>query len=166
MTTTSPKSAAGYTQINSFGGRSISIRDESGALLWDSGKAFEELTARVDPADFNADNEEQGADKRSDDKGPEPEGVEVGTVGGRTYAFVGLERNSGIVAVDVTDPRAGRIAGFGTNRTPGDPEAGAAGDLGPEGVHFIAAEDSPNGRPLLAVGNEVSGTTTLWQIGR
>lgn len=166
MTTTSPQGANGYTEINSFGGRSISIRNaDTGALMWDSGDAFEQLTAKVDPTNFNANHEENGADARSDDKGPEPEGVDLGKIGGRTYAFVGLERNSGIVAVDVTDPANGRIAGFGSNRKAGDPEAGTAGDLGPEGVHFIAADQSPNGKPLLVVGNEVSGTTTVWQVG-
>jgi hypothetical protein len=39
-----------------------------------------------------------------------------------------------------------------------------AGDLGPEGVAFITAEDSPNGQPMLVVGNEISGTTTLYGI--
>ncbi len=39
-----------------------------------------------------------------------------------------------------------------------------AGDLGPEGIAFIPAADSPNGQPLIAVGNEVSGTTTVFAI--
>jgi hypothetical protein len=38
------------------------------------------------------------------------------------------------------------------------------GDRGPEGVHFIAAEKSPNGKPLLIVGNETSGTTAILQV--
>jgi hypothetical protein len=38
------------------------------------------------------------------------------------------------------------------------------GDLGPEGLHFIAAKDSPNGKPLLLVGNEVSGSTAVIQL--
>lgn len=39
-----------------------------------------------------------------------------------------------------------------------------AGDLGPEGVRFIAAKDSPTHTPLVAVANEVSGTTTLYRV--
>ena len=70
-----------------------------------------------------------------------------------------------IVGVDVTDPRSARIAGWGTNRDEsGDAEAGTAGDLGPEGIHFIPASQSPSRQPLLLVGNEVSGTTTIWQV--
>ncbi|MEI2776746.1 MAG: hypothetical protein V9G19_12420 [Tetrasphaera sp.] len=166
VTTTAPQSARGYTQLQSFGGRSISVRNaRTGALVWDFGASVEWLTSRRVPALFNADNTENGADKRSDNKGPEPEGVDLGTIGAKTHAFVGLERQSGIVVVDVSDPAAGQIVGYASNRDPeGDPEAGTAGDLGPEGILFVPGADSPNGRPLLIVGNEVSGTTTIWQV--
>jgi len=40
----------------------------------------------------------------------------------------------------------------------------AAGDLGPEGIIFIAPEDSPTAQPLVVVGNEVSGTTTAYRV--
>jgi hypothetical protein len=165
-TTTSPAGPAGLAEIHTFGGRSISVVDmASGTLSWDSGDALEKLVAQVRPTWFNSDHESASADNRSDNKGPEPEGLALGKVGGNTFAFVGLERQSGVAVFDVTDPRAGRLAGFGSNRVfTGDPQAGTAGDLGPEGVHFIAAGDSPNGKPMLAVGNEVSGTTTLWQV--
>jgi hypothetical protein len=36
--------------------------------------------------------------------------------------------------------------------------------MAPEGLTFIPAHQSPNGFPLLVVGNEVSGTTTLYRI--
>jgi hypothetical protein len=39
-----------------------------------------------------------------------------------------------------------------------------AGDLGPEGLAFVSAKDSPNGRPLLIVGNEISGSTRVYEV--
>ena len=41
---------------------------------------------------------------------------------------------------------------------------GDKGDLGPEGLTLIPAYKSPNGKPLLIVGNEGSGTTAVMQI--
>lgn len=166
VTTTSPRGRDGYTQLHSFGGRSMSVRDARGRLVYDSGDALERLTSQRRAVFFNANHDENGStDARSDAKGPEPEGVDVGQVGGRKLAFLGLERNSGIAVFDVTRPARTRIVGYGLNRDDaGDPEAGSAGDLGPEGVHFIAARRSPTGQPLLLVGNEVSGTVTVWRV--
>lgn len=169
VTTTGPRSADGYTGLRTFGTRSVTVRDAATQrVVWDSGDRLEQLTAQATPELFNADNAENDSmDSRSDNKGPEPEGVDVGTIGWRQYAFVGLERNSGIAVVDVTTPASAKIAGYGVNRDDsGDPEAGTAGDLGPEGVHFVHARFSPTGKPLLLVGNEVSGTTTVWEVTR
>nr|SBO97730.1 Alkaline phosphatase [Nonomuraea gerenzanensis] len=163
----SPKDAEGrYTELRAFGGRSISVRAADGTLVWDSGSELEQLVARELPAQFNADNEENGSfDSRSDNKGPEPEGVTVGEVRGRTYAFAGLERVGGVVAYDLSDPRRPRLAGYVNTRDfAGDVEAGTAGDVGPEGVLFIDAHDSPTRTPLLVVGNEVSGTTAVYEL--
>ncbi|RCG28955.1 alkaline phosphatase [Sphaerisporangium album] len=163
----SPKDASGaYTELYGFGGRSISVRSATGELVWDSGDELEQLVARELPAEFNADNAENGSfDSRSDNKGPEPEGVTVGEVGGRTYAFAGLERVGGIVAYDVSDPRRPVLADYlNTRDFAGSVEDGTAGDVGPEGVLFVPAGDSPTRRPLLVVGHEVSGTTTIYEI--
>ncbi len=104
-------------------------------------------------------------DDRSDDKGPEPEALAIGVVRGRTYAFIGNERQSNIMIYDVTNPRAVRFASQWWNRNPTVANNTAeAGDLGPEGMVFIPANESPNGMPLLVVANEVSGTTTIWQV--
>jgi DNA-binding beta-propeller fold protein YncE len=156
-----------YEEIHSYGARSISIRDAAGDLVYDSGDIMEYATSLALPDDFNSTNDENDSfDDRSDDKGPEPEGVVVGSVQGRQYAFVGLERVGGIMIFDVTRPEAARYVGYVNNRdfSVTDPETPAAGDLGPEGLLFIKAEDSPNGAPLLVVGNEVSGTTTVYEI--
>ncbi|WP_329035398.1 choice-of-anchor I family protein [Streptomyces sp. NBC_01725] len=168
ITSTSPRDSQGrVTELNSLGGRSVSVRDERGRLVWDSGDDLEQLTAKAFPEDFNTDNAENDPDSRSDSKGPEPEGITTGTVRGTTYAFVGLERPGGIAAYDLSDPRRPKAAGYVNSRDfAGDPEAGTAGDLGPEGVLFVAAKDSPTGEALLVVGNEVSGTTAIYRVGR
>ncbi|MBD2104712.1 phytase [Leptolyngbya sp. FACHB-261] len=155
-----------FDQLYAFGGRSFSIRTAEGQLVFDSGDDFERITAALLPNEFNSDNAENGSlDSRSDNKGPEPEGVTTGVIDGRTYAFIGLERIGGVMVYDVTDPYSASFVQYINNRDfSGDAETGTAGDLGPEGLAFISANDSPNGKPLLAVGNEVSGTTTLYEI--
>jgi hypothetical protein len=45
-----------------------------------------------------------------------------------------------------------------------EPVLSAVGGLGPEGLVFIPADQSPNGEALLVVGNEVSGTTALYSV--
>lgn len=153
-------------EIHTFGARSFSIRNAAGNLIWDSGNELELITAAALPDFFNSGNDENGsADSRSDDKGPEPEGVDLGSFRGRQYAFIGLERIGGVMVYDVTDPRAPFFVQYvNPRRFDGDPEAGTAGDLGPEGVLYIPRDQSPIGRALLAVGNEISGTVTLYSI--
>ena len=66
---------------------------------------------------------------------------------------------------DVTNPKAVNFERYTNNRDFNeDITSSAAGDLGREGLKFISAKDSPNGEPLLVVANEVSDTTTLFQI--
>ena len=155
-----------FDQLFAFGGRSFSILDEDGNFVFDSGDDFERITALFLPEEFNSTNDENGSfDNRSDDKGPEPEGVVVGIVDERSYAFIGLERIGGVMVYDVTNPNQTFFVQYiNTRDFSGDAVAGTAGDLGPEGLTFISAEDSPNGEPLLAVSNEVSGSTTLFAI--
>ena len=157
-----------HDRIFVYGGRSFSVWDDRGALVWDSGDAFERITAERLPDDFNSTNDENDSfDNRSDDKGPEPEGLTVGTVGDRTYAFIGLERIGGIMVYDVTDPTAPSFVEYTNTRDfSGDAEAGTAGDLAPEGLLFIPAEDSPNGAPLLVVTSEVSGSTVVFEVSQ
>ncbi len=149
-----------YDQLFTLGGRSFSIWSSSGKLVYDSGSQFERITSFDSPANFNASNNNSALDDRSDNKGPEPEGIALGEIDGRTYAFVGLERYGGIMMYDVTDPTAPFFVDYLNNRN----FAAGTGDLGPEGVHFIPAKDSPNGRPIVVVANEISGTVTLYEV--
>lgn len=155
-----------HDELYSFGARSFSIWSSEGELVHDSGDALERLIAAELPEQFNSTNDANGSfDSRSDDKGPEPEGLALGRVAGRWLLFVGLERIGGVALFDITDPRAPRHLDYVNTRDfAGSPAAGTAGDLGPEGLAFIPADESPTGEPLLAVGNEVSGTTTLFRL--
>jgi hypothetical protein len=155
-----------FDELYAFGARSFSIFDEEGNLVFDSGDDFEQITAQLLPDDFNSNNDENDSfDSRSDAKGPEPEGITVGTIFGRTYAFIGLERIGGIMTYDITDPHNPTFVEYVNNRDfSGDAEMGTAGDLGPEGLLFVSADESPNQQPLLVVTNEVSGSTTLYSI--
>jgi 2',3'-cyclic-nucleotide 2'-phosphodiesterase/3'-nucleotidase/5'-nucleotidase len=154
-----------YDALYSFGARSMAIWRPDGSLVWDSGDQFEQVTAVVSPTRFNSSNTNNTRDNRSDDKGPEPEAITTGVIAGRTYAFVGLERIGGIMAYDVSNPSApeyqlyvnSRDFSVATNTT-------AAGDLGPEGAIFIPAATSPNGRNLVVVSNEISGTLSVWAV--
>ena len=188
-----------YNRLYAYGGRSFSILTNDGTLVYDSANDFESIIAsKVGSGElakqaFNATNSNNSTgavpgesnntfDSRSDDKGPEPEGVVVGRVGDRTYAFVGLERIGGVIVYDVTDPRdafyvtyvnGSDIRNFGQPVcttvsgtgacTSGIPNP-AAGDLGPEGLAFVPAKDSPSGRPLVIVGNEISGSTRVYEV--
>ncbi|MCY7324860.1 MAG: choice-of-anchor I family protein [Microbacteriaceae bacterium] len=162
-----------YEELYAFGARSFSIWTPDGDQVFDSGDALEEITATASPAFFNSNHSESNLEGRSDDKGPEPENLAIGKVRGHTYAFIGLERVGGVVVYDITTPADSRFVTYINNRDfsvsveDADDQGAtlaAAGDLGPEGLAFIPAKESPTGQPMLAVGNEVSGTTTLFSI--
>lgn len=171
-----------FDRIDVFGGRSVSVRDPEGHLVWDSGDLLERLAAQADALVngvrvglFNTTNTANARENRSDDKGIEPESVVVGEVNGRPYAFVGLERDSGIVVFDLSRPESPALVRYVNNRkfpltasgtfaACGDTPATDCGDLGPEGLTFVTASQSPTGRALLVVSNEASSTTTVWEI--
>ena len=160
------------TQLFAFGSRSFSILDlTTGDLVFDSGDDFEQITAKRYPEFFNVSNDSLKKEKRSRSKGPEPEGLVLGTVGQKTYAFVGLERIGGIMVYDITNPESSKHVGYFNNRkfdvpaTLSDGTANPdAGDSGIEGLIFVPAEKSPTSTNLVVVGNETSGTTTVWEV--
>ncbi len=147
--------------IHTLGGRSISIfrQEADGSLtkVRETGGEFEAIIAANHPGIFNSNQNTASSsrDTRSDDKGPEPEGVSIGVVGGRTYAFVGLERVGGYMVYDVTDPANARFVTY-------KPQTGA--DLGPETSTFVAAANSPTGQALLLSAQEISNSVTLYSV--
>ncbi|TNJ42570.1 choice-of-anchor I family protein [Tamlana fucoidanivorans] len=135
-------------QIYNYGARSFSVWSESGNLLYDSGNSISKETLAKTPEAFN------GGDKRSDDKGAEPEAVTVLNMGNQRYIlFVGLERNNQVLMYDVTNPVAPVFMDILSH----------TGDVGPEGLLVIPAADSPNGKDLLVISNEVSGTVSFYE---
>jgi len=141
------------TELVTIGGRSFTIRDENGVIVFDSGDRLDKEAAALGIYD----------DNRSDDKGVEPEGVSLFNVAGRTLAFVGLERTlrSAVAVYDITDPANATFLQM------------IVGDLSserrPEGL--LVFED--DGKIFLAVANEAlddipsangSNRTILYEI--
>jgi hypothetical protein len=145
-------------ELYAFGGRSFSIWTTGMSRVYDSGDAFEQRTTALDNVAFNASHDNNTLDNRSPAKGPEPESVIVTSFGSKTFAFIALERVGGVMVYDVTTPTAPVFVNYLNTRD------GVNGDRGPEGLAFIAAKDSPSGQPLLVVGNEISGTTSIYRI--
>jgi hypothetical protein len=153
------KNGAGLcNELYSFGARSFSIWSTDVNRVFDSGDDLEQRTQALPNVNFNASNNNNNLDGRSRSKGPEPEGVTVGTFGSKTFAFIGHERVGGVMVYDVTNPNAPTYTTYLNTRT------GVTGDRGPEGLTLINAAQSPNGKPLLVVGNETSGTTAVFQL--
>jgi len=166
VTTATGDADGNINRLFAFGARSFSIWLPSGQLVYDSGDDIEQILARLLPDAFNATNTENDSfDNRSDDKGPEPEGITIGTAGRYTYAFVALERIGGILVYNISNPLYPRFVQYVNSRDfGGDAEAGTAGDLAPEGLVFIPATESPTGEALLVAANEVSGSVSVFSF--
>jgi hypothetical protein len=135
-------------ELYSYGARSFSIWSADGNLIYDSGNSIATETLALTIDRFN-DN-----DKRSDDKGAEPESVEILNIGNERFIlFVGLERNDQVLMYDITNPTAPQFLQILSH----------PGDEAPEGLLIIPAKDSPSGKDLLVVSNEDSGTVTIYE---
>ena len=131
--------------IYTYGGRSFSIVDAQGNQVFESGDHVERWMGLAGGLD----------EKRSSKKGPEPEGVTVGTINDKVYAFIGIERGAGGVMVyEVSNPKTPKFVAY----------AKKDGDRSPEGLTFISSSDSPNGIGLLVVTNEKSSTLTVYEV--
>ncbi|WP_139159053.1 choice-of-anchor I family protein [Vibrio sonorensis] len=162
--------------VYAFGARSFSIWNDKGEQVFDSGDEFARIVLSLGSDNFNSSNDSNlSGDDRSDDKGVEPEAIEVANIHGATYAFIGLERQGGIMTYDISDPAKAKFVHYLNSReftqpvctqVNGDGECESdqfnpsAGDLGPESIHHFVR----NNQHFIAVGNEVSGTTTIYKV--
>ncbi|MEG3765664.1 choice-of-anchor I family protein [Alteromonas sp. 14N.309.X.WAT.G.H12] len=155
-----------YDAAYTYGARSFTIWDENGEVVFDSGDDLERITASIHKEAFNNGDDENEGDSRSENKGPEPEAITVGTLGDRTYAFVGTERMGGIFVYDVTNPYDVSFSEYVINRdlTEGLKAEDNIGDLAPESLVYVPVENSPTGEALLISGNEISGSVTVWEV--
>ncbi|MFN6275232.1 MAG: choice-of-anchor I family protein [Microcystis sp.] len=152
-----------YSQLFAYGGRSFSIWNVTNGLsqVFDSGDDFEQILAAFSATPltasiFNSDGTPSSFDSRSDNRGPEPEGLAVGSVRNRLYSFVGIERAGGFMVYDITNPSNPLLTNYINDSQ--------LGDISPEGLLFIPAADSPNGTPLLIVANEVSRNVAIYSV--
>lgn len=150
--------------IYTFGSRSFTmfkVTADGLEEVFDSGSDFEEKTAAALADYFNCSNDNTDIDDRSAKKGPEPEAVTVGTVGSRTYAFIGLERIGGIMVYDITDPSDVTFDNYINSR---DFSGDIKDDVSPEGLCFISSNSRSSSIPLLLSSNEVSGTVSVMAL--
>lgn len=150
-------------EIHVLGSRSFSIWDAAaGTLVYDSKDDMERMI-KDDPkwsAIFNASNSSTSLKNRSDNKGPEPEGVVLANINDTMYAFIGLERVGGIMTYNITDANNPIYVDYVNNRS----TVIDSGDLGPEGLIYISETESSNGKRYLLVANEVSATIAVYEV--
>lgn len=136
------------TGLVGYGGRSFTIYDKRGRVVYDSGNQLEEIAQQLGYYD----------DSRSDDKGTEPESVITATLGKRSFAFVGLERGANqngsgaiIPVFEITNPSAPTHVGTFRSEL----------SLSPEGLAWVQ-HDRRSGHLLVA--SEVSGSVDAFQF--
>jgi DNA-binding beta-propeller fold protein YncE len=130
-----------YDEIYAQGARSFSIwNGNTGELIFDSKNDLDKRALAAG----------KYVDSRSDDKSIEPEGIVIGRVGNKNLLFVGLERSDAVAVYNITDPDSPVYLQW------------LNCGVGPEGLAFVSAADSPNGRSLLIVSSEVDGIVKVF----
>ncbi len=153
-----------FDEIHVFGARSFSVWNSvTGKQAYDSKDEFEKATASdsVYGSLFNASNSNNKFKNRSDNKGPEPEGVTVAEIDNEIFAFITLERTGGLIVYNITDSKECKLVDYVNSRDLGENEGG---DLGPEGIIYISAQNSPIDTAMIVVANEVSATISVWKL--
>lgn len=130
-----------FDELYSYGTRSFSIWNGlTGELVFDSKNQIDTKAAEMG----------KYPDGRSDDKGCEPEGITLGRVGNNSLLFVGLERANAVMIYDVTNPiKPKYLQWLNTG-------------VAPEGVLFVSADKSPNGKSLFIASSETDGFVKIY----
>lgn len=148
-----------FDEIYVLGSRSFTIVDATNAnVMFNSGGQFEQIIL-ADPKVgkiFNASNDGNSPKNRSDNKGPEPEGVAIGTIRDTVYAFIGLERIGGVMVYDITNPLAPAFVDYINTRD----TASFGGDNGTEGIIFF----EHGGKYYVITANETSGSVAVFEV--
>lgn len=159
-----------HEQIYLRGGRSMSIY-KNGELAFDTGeliaKEMKKITGELllnGQFEIDGDNVVYDASSRADDKGGEPEGIAIGTTGERRIAVLGLERFSALLFFDITDPSAPTLISWEQMQPLAATPVAESKAWSPEGIVFVPANQSPNGKNLVITSYEMSGTLSIHQI--
>ena len=80
----------------------------------------------------------------------------MGTLGikDNTLLFKGLERASGVLMYDISNPKQPIFLEWINHD----------GDISPEGLFIIPASESPTNQNILVVSNEISGTISFFEV--
>ncbi|XP_062575708.1 mesenchyme-specific cell surface glycoprotein-like [Saccostrea cucullata] len=157
-----------------FGGRGISLWDSTTmAHVFDSGDDLERRASQLYPSTFNGDcsngnqSPTQQVDERSDDMGPEPSAMAVGTVGTTPVLIVGSRDGvlyvfnmRGVSANFESAHREGATNDIWTNLYNND----VAGDQGVSDMGFVNAGDSSSGVPYIYVIGQSTGSLSIYTI--
>ena len=156
-----------YTELYAYGGRSFSIRDSLGRLIWDSGKDLEQITATLEANSFNsAANDNNSRKARSSYMGPQPTAVAINFTPHGLTAVIALGEMGGYLFYDLQNPRKPSFMSYELRRDFSVPASSAmAGDLGPQEISLQNLTSTPLGVPTLFAANAVSGNLSVYGLG-
>lgn len=156
-----------FDSLFTFGGRSFSIRDAQGALIWDSGDEFEQALATAFPQNFNSSEADNNSYKtQSDELGPRPELITVAEIDGVSYALISLAEMGGIMIYDISDAAQPVFVQYEILRDFSTPASDQQNnDLGISDIEFIDAFASPASIPMIVLSHELTGTITTYIVG-
>ncbi len=160
-------SASRIDKIVSLGTRGLTLwkKEVDNSLSFVSHLPLESELFGRDPQRHNANDGglKTAFDARSDDKGPEPEAVAVTTLtDGTVIAVAGMERQNGVIVVDITNPASPQVLRYINDS--------GQGLISPETVTIVDAVDSPTGTTIAIVGYEgiaedgVAGGVGVYEI--